>query len=604
MAGIIYLDVDDEITSAAARIRTASELRLAIVVPPGSRVSTSRINFRLLAREALERNRRLSIVAPDAASRSLAASAGLPVFSSVGDYEASPEARPGDAGTATNGSAASAPDENSAEPPAVAERLDASETVAVSAAPTVIVEQRTRPIAVPARASVGPVPAPAERPGPTLPRLELPPVRLPRALTRFGLGRTGLAIVAAVLALVLLVGGVTAFVFLPSARVVVTPQAETIGPISLTVRAQPGATAVDTANGIVPAERLTFELRAGGEFPATGRRVERTTAAGSVTFRSKDPVRENSIAAGAIVATTSGVKFRTLQAITLPKATIVGLQIIESAADVAIEAVGPGPGGNVPANTIVAIPPGEDPNFTSVFNPAETQGGSREEFPRVEQKDVDDAVASLQGQIESQFQANLADPTKVPAGKTLFEATRELGASTPTGDPAALVGQEIETFSLELVAPASVTVVDESPVAQVAETRLRTSVRPGHDLVADSINIGVGEPTVEGAEVTFPVTASARQLRRVDATDLREAIKGKPIEEARRLLGDYGQVDLEVWPAWVGSIPTFDFRLELSVEQGPPGQPSATSAPSMSPGPSEPVSSASPAASDSPDPGP
>src|SRR6185369_15143846 len=85
--GIVYLDVDDEITSAAQRIRSAPGTKVALVVPYGSRIATSRMNFRLLSREALMSNRRLSIVAGDAASRSLAASAGLPVYASVGEYE-------------------------------------------------------------------------------------------------------------------------------------------------------------------------------------------------------------------------------------------------------------------------------------------------------------------------------------------------------------------------------------------------------------------------------------------------------------------------------------------------------------------------------------
>jgi hypothetical protein len=43
--GVIYLDIDDEITSAAARIRTVEGRRAAVVLPHGSRVATSRINF-------------------------------------------------------------------------------------------------------------------------------------------------------------------------------------------------------------------------------------------------------------------------------------------------------------------------------------------------------------------------------------------------------------------------------------------------------------------------------------------------------------------------------------------------------------------------------
>ena len=50
--GILYVDVDDEITSAAARIRRSEGSRVVLVFPYGSKVATSRINFRLLAREA------------------------------------------------------------------------------------------------------------------------------------------------------------------------------------------------------------------------------------------------------------------------------------------------------------------------------------------------------------------------------------------------------------------------------------------------------------------------------------------------------------------------------------------------------------------------
>ena len=82
MAGrIIYLEVDDEITSAAARIRAADAVdRLAVVLPYGSRVATSRINFRLLSRDALTHDKRLSIVSGgsgDAGAGGVGRAAGL-----------------------------------------------------------------------------------------------------------------------------------------------------------------------------------------------------------------------------------------------------------------------------------------------------------------------------------------------------------------------------------------------------------------------------------------------------------------------------------------------------------------------------------------------
>src|SRR6188472_3476703 len=82
-----YLELDDEITDAVARLRAAKDDRVVFVVPAGSRIGTGRINFRLLAREAVSRDLRIALVSADAQVRSLAASAGLPVYASVGESE-------------------------------------------------------------------------------------------------------------------------------------------------------------------------------------------------------------------------------------------------------------------------------------------------------------------------------------------------------------------------------------------------------------------------------------------------------------------------------------------------------------------------------------
>jgi len=100
MAAIVYLDVDDEITSAAARIRALEDERIALVLPLGSRLATSRINFRLLAREAEARGKRIEVITNDASARALAASAGLPTHVSVAAFEA-PPAPPGPRATAS-----------------------------------------------------------------------------------------------------------------------------------------------------------------------------------------------------------------------------------------------------------------------------------------------------------------------------------------------------------------------------------------------------------------------------------------------------------------------------------------------------------------------
>ena len=590
--GVLYLDVDDEITSAAARIRRAEGGRVVLVLPYGSKVATSRINFRLLARDALTHEKRLSIVAPDGATRALAASAGLPVFASVAEYESSLEdgrsggARGGIAASAVAaaGAGAAAPGAGAAAPGADDEpsRDDAQPDEFEEAAasdPTVV-------MAVPA-AAVGAagIPAPPVRTAPS--RTAEPAAKRGFLIPVIGSGRsiprTPLLIGAGIVALALLVGGVGAYVLLPSASVVVTPREESVGPQTFSVVADTSASEPDPEAGVVPAERISLEVSAEDTFETTGVRVERTRATGRVTFQSLDTSRTNTIPRGSIVSTEGGVQFRTLQSVRLPRAQVVPpLSINPSSASVDIEAVRNGTPGNVPVNAITVVPPAEDPSITQVRNQAPTEGGSRTEFPQVAQEDVDKALEALREQLDASFRDQLSDPSVAPEGATIFDQTAVLGEAAPSANLEELVGQELEEFELRLTATGTVVAVDPSPVESIAKSRLESFVSPGFQLVDDSVRIEPGEPVIEGQTVQFPVTVQASQVQVPDAAELKRMIMGKTADEARSALAPFGEVDLDLWPDWVTSVPTLDARVHVEVRPPlpidvvePPGTPPA-----------------------------
>src|SRR5687767_12255190 len=87
MVTTCYLEPDDEITGAIARLRAVTDGEAVIIVPAGSRIATSRINFKLLAREANERRLNVVAVSDEPAVRALAISAGLPAYDSLAGAE-------------------------------------------------------------------------------------------------------------------------------------------------------------------------------------------------------------------------------------------------------------------------------------------------------------------------------------------------------------------------------------------------------------------------------------------------------------------------------------------------------------------------------------
>ena len=611
---VLYLDIDDEITTAAARVRGAEGTRVAMVLPNGSRVATSRINFRLLARDATLNGKRLSIVAPDAATRALAASAGLPIFASVAEYELSIAEERGERAAEATGEpavieAATAPvpaeaDAAKTEEPVAPEAPAAPDPVATAAAASTRSPRARRKPREPADETAA-TPTPATSPPPDDQQVRVmhatrapsavpaarvvadtPPIIVPPAPSRVtgsrvlpapvgrqllpGTLRAPLVIGVAILALALVVGGVGAYVFLPTATAVITPRQTTIGPVPLRIVADPAAVETDPETRTVPAQTKTVDVDATQTFSTTGKRVEETSAKGTVRFRNKDFTSTNTIPRGSIVSTQSGVRFRTDRAVTVPRAELVGLQVFPAAANVRVTAVNAGTEGNVEPNTILVIPRGEDPLTLDVTNPDQTSGGTRKDFPRIVQADLDAATKALGEALTAAFDEKLADPALTADGSTVFPETGALGTPTYPTDPATLLDQEVETFDLSATATGTVLAVDESAVQAVAEANIASHVETGYALVDGSSVIDKSPGQVEDGVIAFPAIITASQVLLIDPAAIEGEIRGKSLTEAQAVLDGYGRAELSVWPEWVGTIPTLDARVEVRMGEAVP----------------------------------
>ena len=578
-----YLDIDDEITSAAARIRGTADLVVVLVLPAGSRIATSRINFRLLAREAQQRSRRLSIVAPDAAARALAATAGLPVFASTMEYEASLPDRP-DGGEAA-----------AEEPTLLATRVPAAPAAgASSAAPLDAgtpapgargagVQRPVTPDAPVSDSGKGFAPSamytgPA-RPGPTTGLgaergQGLPPRPRHRR-------RNAVIIGLLLVAFLGVAGGAAAYLLLPTASIVLTVRSAPVPPVTFVVTADPDVTAPDPAAAVVPATRLELPLTASGTYKASGKRVDEAPAVGTVRWTNCDPTRSYSIPRGTLVRTVGGVAFGIDETVFLPVAILNPPQISCQSRAVTVTASKTGPDSNVGAGTITVIPGQYNSVVITVRNLAPTTGGIRNEFPKVTQKDVTSALAALGKVLDAQLLTAAAAPAGLPAGSTAFPETATRGAATATVDPATLVDQEVAQFDLGATATGTVVTVDQAPILALGQARIAAAVPAERDLVAGSAVVTVGPGTVDGQRVRFGVTARADAAPRIDEAALRAQLKGRSKVEAEAMLGAFGDATVTLWPGWATTIPTFDARVDLRVD-GLAG-PNATPAPAATP---------------------
>jgi hypothetical protein len=258
---------------------------------------------------------------------------------------------------------------------------------------------------------------------------------------------------------------------------------------------------------------------------------------------------------------------------------------------VSVKAEVPGVAGNVPLGAINRIPATYDPIVVSVTNAQPTTGGAHTEMPVVTQLDVDAAKAQLNQLLEQAFETQIASATGVPAGTTLFESTKSLGAATPSVDPSTLVGKNVPQFDLGSTATGTVLGADPAPVRALAEQQLATQVGAGWQLVPGSTQINVGQATAGGSAISFPVTVTASRVRIVDHDALVAEIRGLVLAQARSRLEAVGSVDITLWPDWVSTIPTDTSRISLTIVQpqgptgsgGPPGSGGSSAAPGSTP---------------------
>ena len=383
---------------------------------------------------------------------------------------------------------------------------------------------------------------------PTEPALALQTVRAIAPLPRRGvpahktLPKAGSALAAspawwrwiqAFLALVL-VGGViilgagATLALAPWASIVLKPAPEHIS-TTLNLSAHPGIEKADLGLRVVPARYVEVLVEDTVYVPATGRRMAPSAhAKGTVIFTNRID-QEVRIPKGTRVSTSTGqaITFRTTEEATLPPER--GARV-----EVPIEAEKPGPQGNVRAFTITQVS-GPLALQVSVINPAPTTGGGVQQVAVVTQRDKDTAHREAIRQLTQQ--AILELTKKQRPGEFIPRETLQYFVMAETYDH--FSGDEAEKLGLRMRLLMRGIAVDGNAAQALAKEQLRRQLPPAGRLVRDSVRTKVGpvtawDPTTH--TVYFTVRAEGTYVLDIDEAEVRNAIAGKPIQEAAVIL--------------------------------------------------------------------
>ncbi len=366
----------------------------------------------------------------------------------------------------------------------------------------------------------------------------------------------GLAFVGMVVLL-----GVLLAVFVPTATVTLHP---VIYPVSttLTVTGSPDLESIDYINLRVPARVVEMELVGNDQLATTALRDEpEARAAGEVVFTNKRS-EATTVMSDTIVTTSGGttIRFRTIDEVTLPGR-------VGGRARAAVEAIEPGPSGNVSAYSINRVE-GAMGLQVNVINDAPTQGGGMSQVTYVTNADKDQLrESSLRRMKEEGYESlvvQLTGEETLPYESLITILLSETYDKFP--------GEVADSLGLHMQALVRGTVIDRDDVDLLGLRMLQLEVREGFQLLSGETEVSIEEISDVDYDGTliFEVSAQGQSWVEVDAGEIRQSVRGMEVAEVEEHLARHLSLAtdplIEVYPEWWGRLPWLPFRITVNVE--------------------------------------
>jgi hypothetical protein len=348
----------------------------------------------------------------------------------------------------------------------------------------------------------------------------------------------------------------SAIMIWPSATVSVVPAREPIG-VSVWVEADPSTRMVDWERLRMPARVVQIEVVDRGEVETTGiTNVADEQAGGTVLFVNATQ-REVAIPPDTIVSTSAGtpVRFRTVQQAAVPP---------RGRARVSVQALEPGPGGNVRANLINRIEGGLAASLR-VTNEQGTGGGTTEQVRRVTHGDKQRVSDLL---VTKLIQKGHAELSGLLEEEFLPIESMWINGYSIRSNYDHHVDDQSDTLALEMRAVVGGLAVSEESAEEMTRRALARQVRSGFSLLPETVQITRAELVdvdEETGVVRFVVDGVALMEADIDETLLLRAIRGKPVDEAMAYMRQAlpAEVDpaLSVHPGWMTRVPWLTIRI-------------------------------------------
>ncbi|OGB74218.1 hypothetical protein A2V68_00410 [candidate division Kazan bacterium RBG_13_50_9] len=525
----IYLDVNADLASALLKLAQVVADEVVLVVPKGSALFHSVVNFKILKSESEELGKRLSLVTTDSRGPDFAGRAGITMYQNI-DLEST--------------------DKNAPPPPPAAE----SHLQPVVHQPEIRIKYKRK---LPRSQLSGQL-----QPLPTAPMVPYPVEAVSEADApppRVRLGSGGLVWLFVAIA-VLLLGGVAYFA-LPHATVHIDLQAEPFThKFRLVLADQEDVSAA--GQNVFKGRFVEVAKEVVQTFPATGSKNLGEKASGTITIYNYTASLKGLIPDTRFVS-LDGQVFRIGADVLIGPArgSVPGRAKAKALADEG------GSAGNLPADTKFTVPRLGPTGIDLVFGKNEQpfSGGTDEEIKVVSEEDIESARESVSKNvfldIANQLQAELQRGEElIPAliQNDIIDSVPEVSA-----------GAERETFDLKVQVRSWTLLPPLNKLSDIINNTV-TTITP-KDQAVTSQTLHGARIILDNADflmrtLDFTVELDGLVARKVDTSELADAVANRTPQNVAQLLDSIPDVvshKTVLWPFWIKRLPLLESNIKI-----------------------------------------
>lgn len=546
---VIYIDVDDEITSIIDKVQSSKKKIVALVLPKRAAVLQSIVNMKLLKKTGDKADKNLVLITSEAGLMPLAGTVGLHVAKTLQSKPEIPEVPDTPKADEEEIHDVSAEDEE----PEIDPKKSIGE-LAGSAALAGVQPEETIDMD-----NTEPEPKAAAKKPKKSKKSMVPDFDSFRKKLFLGAG-------VFVLLIALWIFG---FKVLPKARITIKTDTSSMdaGPV---VNVDTAAQQLDLTTSTLPGKYQEVKKTSTQTAGATGQKDVGTKAGGTVTIRNCEYSDPFTLGAGTRFTGDNGKVFVSTASITVPKFSGSALTCTKSGsssgkATVNVQAVENGDSYNVNAQ-----------NYTFSYSSSGVDavgsamsGGTTKIAKVVSQQDLDGAKAKLPNNKEaakSELTKALEDAKLYPMGGTFSEGAPQITSSPNVGEPA-------ESFTVTSITTYGMVGVNEEDLKKVIAESLKAQIDENKQQVQeyglDKAGFSVAD-NKNNAKFQISVQTTVSVGPKINADDLKAQVGGKKSGQIRDSLQNQPgikEVDVKLSPFWVSKAPKKASKITVIFEK-------------------------------------